>query len=135
MTLIVPNVIEVSILTDKLTPAHTMKLYGNNVTPSGISVAADFTEIAGGGYANKPITFANWTITGGAPSVALYNAVQVWVFTGPVNAPGTIYGYFITKNSDGTLLLAERFPVGIVPFTPIAGSVIRVTPRLTCESA
>lgn len=135
MPLIIPNVIEVAILTAQLTPAHTLRLYGNNATPSGVSVAADFTEIAGGGYANKPITFANWTITGGAPTVALYNATQSWVFTGPINAPGTIYGYFITKDSDGTLLLAQRFASGVVPFTPIAGSSVRVTPRITCESA
>jgi len=135
MTLIIPNVIEVAILTDRLTPAHTIKLYGNNATPSGTSVAANFTEIAGGGYVNKPITFANWTITGGAPTIALYNTTQEWIFTGPINAPGTIYGYFITKNSDGTLLLAERFSSGVVPFIPIAGSIIRITPRITCESA
>ena len=135
MTLIVPNTQEVAVLTEFLTPALTMKLYGNDVTPGPNSTAATFTEIAGGGYTTKPLTFANWGITAGSPTVALYNAVQSWVFTGAINAPGTIYGYFITRNSDGLLVWAERFPAGNVPFTPIAGSNIRVTPRITCESA
>ena len=135
MSLIVTNVQEVAILTTFLTPALTMRLYGNDRTPAGTDVAANYTEIAGGGYANKPLTFANWTITAGAPSIALYNAVQSWVFTSAINAPSTIYGYYITRDSDGLLMYAERFPAGSVPFTPIAGSVIRVTPRITAESA
>jgi len=135
MSLIVTNVQEVAILNTFLTPALTMRIYGNDRTPAGTDAAADYTEIAGGGYANVPLTFANWTVTGGGPTIALYNAVQQWIFTGAINAPGTIYGYFITRNSDGLLMYAERFPSGSVPFTPIAGSVIRVTPRITCESA
>jgi hypothetical protein len=135
MSLIVTNVQEVEILTDFLTPALTMRLYGNDRTPAGGDVAADYTEIAGGGYAAKALTFANWGFTAGGPTVALYNAVQQWVFTGAINAPSTIYGYFITRDSDSLLLWAERFPSGSVPFTPIAGSVIRVTPRITAESA
>ena len=133
MTLVIPNAQEVEVLTNRLTPDHTLKIYGNNVTPGPTSVAGDFTEIAGGGYASKPITFANWNITPGTPTVALYNATQSFVFTGPIGGAGTIYGYFITRNSDGILLLAERFPAGVVPFSPINGSFIRVTPRITCE--
>lgn len=135
MSLIVTDVQEVAILTTLLTPALTMRLFGNDVTPAGGNTAASYTEIAGGGYATKPLTIANWTITAGAPSVALYNSVQDWTFTGAINAPSTIYGYYITRDSDGLLMWAERFPVGNVPFTPIAGSVIRVTPKITCESA
>jgi len=135
MSLIVTNVQEVEILTAFLTPALTMRLYGNDRTPAGGDVTANYTEIAGGGYANVPLTFANWSIVGGGPTIGLYNAVQQWIFTAAINAPGTIYGYFITRNTDSLLMYAERFPSGSVPFTPIAGSVIRVTPRITCESA
>jgi len=134
MTLVVPNAREVDVLTNFLTPALTLRLYGNNATPSATSVVGDFTEIAGGGYANKPLTFANWTITGGSPSVGQYNAIQNWTFTGTINAPGTVYGYYITRSSDGVLLYAERFPVGVVPFSPIAGSIIRILPKITAES-
>ena len=135
MSLIVPNAREVVILTDFLTPALTLRLYSNDRTPSGNDVAADYTEVAGGGYANKPLTFANWGITGGAPSVGLYNAVQSWIFTGATTAPGTIYGYYITRDSDGVLMWAERFPSGSAPLVPENGSSVRITPRITCESA
>jgi len=135
MSLIVTNVQEVEVLTNFLTPALTMRLYGNDRTPAGTDVAANYTEIAGGGYATTPLILANWVLTGGGPTIALYNAVKSWVFTGAINAPSTIYGYFVTRDSDGLLMYAERFPSGSVPFTPIAGSVIRVTPRITCESA
>ncbi len=135
MTLIVPNARELVILTDFLTPDLTLKLYSNDRTPAGGDVAADYTEISGGGYTNKPLTFANWGITAGAPTVGLYNAVQEWIFTGATDAPGTIYGYYITRDSDGVLMWAERFPSGSVPFTPVNGSIIRVLPRIEVESA
>lgn len=129
----IPNAIEVEVLTALLTPAHTLRLYGNDYTPVDSSVTANFTEIAGGGYAAKPITFANWTITAGTPSLAAY-AFQQWIFSGVINAPGTIYGYYITRDSDSKLLSAERFPSANVPFSPIAGSKIVVLPRLSAES-
>jgi len=134
MSLVVPNALEVEILTEKLTPALTIKLYSNDATPSGSSSAASFTEVTGGGYAGLPLTLANWGIIAGNPSIALYNASQQWTFTGNTGGPGTIYGYFVTRNSDGILMWAERFPSANVPFTPINGSVIRVLPKFTAQS-
>lgn len=133
MSLIVPNAAELDILTYILTPTLTLRLYGNNITPGPTDTAATYTEIAGGGYAAKSLTFANWTLTGGSPSVALY-AQQAWTFSGAINAPGTIYGYYVTRNSDGKLMWAERFPVSVVPFVPVAGSLARITPRFTGSS-
>lgn len=134
MGLVVPDALENEILTEKLTPALTLKLYGNNATPAGSSSAASFTEIAGGGYVSKPLTFANWSIVSGDPSSAMYNTTQTWTFTGPINAPGTIYGYFVTRNSDGKLMWAERFASGVVPFAPVVGSKINVAPKFTAQS-
>lgn len=134
MSLIVPNELETEILTDKLNTALTLRLYGNNVTPTGTTTAGAFTEIAGGGYTNKALTFGNWTITSGDPSTAVYNTTQEWTFTGVIDAPGTIYGYYVTRNSDGKLMWSERFPSAIVPFSPIAGSIIRVLPRFSAQS-
>jgi len=133
MSFIVPNVVEVETLIEILTPAHTLRIYGNNYTPIPTSVAVNFTEIAGGGYVSKPITFAGWTIVAGSPSLATYNG-QLWLFSGVIDAPGTIYGYYITRNSDGKLLLAERFPPANVPFSPVAGSKIVLLPTFSCES-
>ena len=134
MALKVPNARELEVINAFLAPALTLRLYSNDRTPAGTDVAADYTEVAGGGYASKPLTFANWGITGGDPTIALYNATQQWVFTGPTNAPGTIYGYYVIETVSGLLKFAQRFAAGVVPFTPITGSVIRVTPRITVES-
>lgn len=134
MSLVVPDTVEVEVLTALLTPALTLRLFSNNATPAHSSSAASFTEVSGGGYASKPLTFANWVITAGDPSQAIYNASQVWTFTGPTNAPGTIYGYYVTRNSDGLLMWAERFPVSVVPFVPIGGSQIMVLPKFSAQS-
>ena len=134
MSEVIPNTIEVEVLTTMVTPALTIRLYGNNATPSQTSTAGSFTEISGGGYLAQVLTFANWTITSGDPSAAQYNTVSEWDFTGVINAPGTIYGYFVTRNSDGKLMWAERFPTALVPFIPIGGSVIRVLAKVTAQS-
>ena len=134
MGFIVPNTIEIEVINQLLTPALTMRIYGNNFTPNATSIAANFTEIAGGGYLAKPLIFANWSIVAGDPSQATYATIQKWTFTGPINAPGTIYGYYVTRNSDGKLMWAERFPAANVPFSPIVGSVVAVLPRFDCQS-
>lgn len=134
MGFIVPNTIEIEVITAVLTPALTMRLYGNNFTPTPTSIAANFTEIVGGGYVAKALIFANWRITGGDPSEAQYLTLQKWTFTGPINPPGTIYGYYVTRNSDGKLMWAERFPAANVPFSPIVGSIVAVLPRFDAQS-
>lgn len=134
MGMVVPNVVENEILTAALTPALTLRLYSSDTTPIGTTLAAAFIEVAGGGYANKALTLANWGIIQGNPTTALYNAVQTWTFTGPTNAPAVIYGYYVTRNSDGKLMWAERFAAGVIPFAPILGSIIKVTPRFTAQS-
>jgi len=131
---VVPNAIEDEVLNGQLNQALTIRLYGNNVTPSGSTVAGSLTEIAGGAYAAKALLFANWGISSGTPAQAVYNAIQVWNFTGPINAPGTIYGYYVTRNIDGKIVWVERFPSGVVPFSPIVGSKVQVLPRYTVSS-
>lgn len=133
MPLKVPNTIEVEVLTAMLTPALTLRLYGNDKTPADGDTAAAYTEITGGNYTNRPLTFASWNISAGTPSQAS-NIGQTWLFNGPVNPPNTIYGYFVTRNSDGKLMWAERFPAANVPFAPVNGSKIVLLPRITAES-
>jgi hypothetical protein len=134
MSLVIPDAVELEVLTDLVTPALEMRLYGNNKTPAHGDTIAGYTQIAGGGYAAKALTFANWTLTAGEPTVAVYNAVQQWTFTGIIDAPGTIYGYYIVRVADSFLLAAERFPSAIVPFSPIEGSIIKVLPKLSAQS-
>jgi hypothetical protein len=134
MGLVVPNAIEVAIMQNLLNTPLTLRLFGNAHTPVGTDSVGAYTEIAGGGYANKPLIYSGWSFqTSIAPSSASYT-IQTWIFTGVINAPGTIYGYYITRNSDGALLWAESFPAANIPFGAVAGSKIVVLPRFTAES-
>lgn len=131
MSLVVPNASEVTMLQLILTPTLTLKLYGNNIIPSETDIAATYTEIAGGGYVSKSLTFANWVFFTGTYGIAQY-LIQSWLFTGAVNAPGTVYGYFVVRASDGLLMWAERFATA--PVVPVVNTLIDITPILTAES-
>lgn len=131
MTLIVSNAAQIITLERFLTGNLTLKLYSNNRVPAKTDTAASYTAVAGGGYANKTLAYASWTIAAGAsnfPAVATY-AAQDFTFTGVTTAPGTIYGYYIV-DSDGVLRWAERFLEDVVPFEPVNGSLIRINPRM-----
>lgn len=134
MPFVVPDTIEIEVLNFQLAPTFTLRLYGNDVTPVHTSSAASFTEITGGGYANKFLLFPNWNIISGEPSYGVYNEVQQFIFSGPIDSPGTIFGYFITRNTDGKLLGAEKFGAGVIPFLPIVGSVIKILPKYSVQS-
>jgi len=127
MTLLVPSVSKKVYLEGILNEVLTLKLYSNNKIPAVGDTAASYTEVTGGGYISKSLGFEGWTITEASPSVATY-AFQNFSFTGVTDAPSTIYGYFVV-NASGVLRWAERFEESSVPFEPIAGSLIRVTPR------
>jgi hypothetical protein len=134
MSLVVPNDAEIAILTYIFNQALTLRLFSNNIIPAATDTVASYTEVVGGGYVAKALTFAHWVLTAGGPSVGQYDTQQDWLFTGPTNAPGTVYGYYVTRNSDGKLLWAERFAAGFLPFSPILGSHVKVTPRFTGDS-
>ena len=134
MSLIVPNTVVTAALTNIITPNLTIRLYGNAHTPADADTVVAYTEIAGGGYTSFPLIFANWGIVIGSPITATYNAAQLWNFSGIINPPGSIYGYYVTKDSDGSLVWAEEFPSGVIPFSPINGSIISVVPLITAAS-
>jgi hypothetical protein len=134
MTIVVPNtgeVIALQYLTNKVaTPENLVyRLFATNVTPAETDTAASYTEAAGGGYANKTMTGANWTVTAGAPSNAAY-AAQTWTFTGALTTNGTIFGYYVTRVTSLDLVLAETFS----SFTPANnGDNIVLTPTITAD--
>jgi len=126
MSLLVPDVGEVAALQKWLNQNLTLKLYSNNKIPAEADTAASYTEVTGGGYANKTLVFGTWSIA--ATGIATYTA-QDFSFTGVTGAPGTVYGYYIVDGSN-VLLWAERFPASVLPFSPVNGSLIRITPRI-----
>lgn len=129
MSLLVPDVGEVQALTKWLNQNLTLKLYSNNKTPAEGDTAASYTVVSGGGYANKTLAFANWTIGTTAGTTSAQYTVQDFNFTGVTVAPGTVYGYYIVDGSNN-LLWAERFSEASLPFSPVANSLIRITPRI-----
>lgn len=132
MTLVIPNAQEVTALNAWINENDpwTLKLFGNNAVPAVGSVAGDFNEVAGGGYASKSLLAASWVITAGVPTLAVY-AAQAWVFTGPLDAPGTVYGYFIV-DSAGLLVCAEL--LAAPPYTPlVSGDAAVVVPQIAAQ--
>ena len=109
---------------------QTLKLFATNITPAETDTAGTYTEAAGGGYASKALTGANWNIVTGAPSTATYNTAQTWTFTGPLTTNPTVFGYYVIQTGSGTLMWAEARP----SFTPANnGDNIVMTPVITAD--
>ena len=127
----IPNIGETKNLQKILNQNITLKLFSNDVTPGETDTVGTYVEVVGGGYVAKTLTFANWAIVAGSPSIASY-AAQDFNFTGPTTGPTGVYGYYLV-DSDGDLMGSERFPPSVVPFTPVLGSLVRVTPKYGAE--
>lgn len=135
MAVVIPNAAEVIWLanivgkTASATPL-VLKLFSNNLTLANSTVAADFTVVAGGGYANLTLTAGSWSTTPGSPS-SITHPSHIFTFTGPTSAPGTIWGYFIVDNN-GVIWAAEK---RVAAFTPaVSGDTLTVTPAITMAS-
>ena len=132
MTLYVPEAAEEHMLQRILNQTLKLKLFSNNHTPAAGDTVSSLTEVSGGGYAAVDLTYAEWTIGGGDPGIALYSDFQDFLFTGATGGPGTVYGYYITTQDNLTLLWEERFTSSL---SPIANSLIKVRPRFTLNDA
>jgi hypothetical protein len=132
MTLLVPNASEVIMMENflnKTAPQNlVLKLYSSNTTPAETDTVAAYTELSGGGYADIDLVAANWTVTPGNPTSAVYPE-QTFTFTG---AAGNVYGYYVVQAVSGALMWAERFtnaPLNIQN----NGDEIRITLQITLE--
>lgn len=134
MTLVVPNqgeALALNAATGKANAtAWTLRLFSNDYTPVAATTEANVTEVAGGGYAAIALTAGNWVTTPGSPTSSAYPE-QTFTFTGATNAPGTIYGYYVT-NAAGALVLAERLAAVFTPAS--SGDTVKVTPTITLAS-
>ena len=124
-----PNEAKVVAATNFIDGNFTLKLFSNDYTPLAGDTVAAYTEVAGGGYVAKTLAVASWSIVSGNPTLASY-AAQDFAFTGATTAPSTIYGYFIIDAAN-VVRGAQRFSALVVPFTPVNGSLIRITPKLS----
>lgn len=89
---------------------------------------SSFTEANFAGYAAVSMTTA-WTTTQGNPSEATRAAV---VFTrSSTGAIQNIFGYYLTRNSDGSLVWHEQFDAPMP--VELINDTVTVTPRLTLD--
>lgn len=110
----------------------TLKLYTNDYTPVEGSVASDFTEASGGGYAAKTLTTTSWVISSsGGRALATY-AKQTWTFTGALAGSAKVYGCFIVGATSTTIVYAERASAD-KQLTPANNDTYSVTPTLYGE--
>jgi hypothetical protein len=130
MTLRMPNEGEVQSLAIELgqdgQETLSLCLFTNNVTPADTDTLSTYTEASGYGYAAIDLTPANWTITAGSPTEAVYPQ-QTFTFTG---ALGDVYGYFVKYKTSGILRHAERFTDGPYSVT-LDGDTIKITLKVT----
>lgn len=109
---------------------QTLQLFVNNVTPAETDVIGTYTIATGGGYADKSLTGANWTFGTTSPTVATYNALQTWTFTGPLTTNLTIFGYLLKQVTSGIIMWAEA----TTSFTPANnGDNYNVTPSINAD--
>lgn len=102
-----------------------LHLYSSNYTPVLASEAADFTECAFTGYSQvsipkgdnpAPILVANQA------QVLLGNTSHEWTATGALE---TIYGWYLTDESNSVCVLAEKY---VTPHVLANGSVHTLFP-------
>ena len=104
----------------------TLKLFTNNITPADTDTAATYTIAAGGGYANKTIANASWTVAMDSNIATATYAQQTYTFTGALTDNATVYGYYCVDDDNDVIfsgLLSS-------PFTPANnGDSILITPK------
>ena len=134
MALIIPDASEVLMLRFALgdvTPntTCTLRLFVNDYTPVPATTEANFTEMTTQNYTPIVLTNTNWTVTAEDPEAQGVQAEQTFTFDGS-GGDTIVYGYYITDDTAGALLWAERFPSP--PTVPnILGGVIKITPKFT----
>jgi len=135
MGLIIPDIGETALLEEILGTGYTLRLFSNDVL-SGLDSAgiealtiSDFTEATFPGYAAAALGSGSWTVTAGDPATGRY---PTQTFTrSTTGSSQDIYGYHVTRDSDGELVWFEVFQGGSPVAVAAGGDAIDVTPILT----
>jgi hypothetical protein len=114
----------------------TLRLYKTTDVTAGLTRAqinalteASFTEATFTGYTSKALTGGSWVTTQGDPATGTY-AQQTFTSTANQTAQ-TIYGYYVTRTSDGKLVWHERFTGPFV--VSLNTDSIQITPTFTLD--
>ncbi|MCC6530923.1 MAG: hypothetical protein IT531_00100 [Burkholderiales bacterium] len=122
------NIILEAIVNKTAPQALDLKLYKNNVTPAETDTEATYTEADFTGYADIALAGGDWAAASGG---SIATAAQK-VFTASGTPSGSVYGYYLTQQTSGKLMWAERD--GAAPFTiAAAGDTVKVTPTITAS--
>jgi len=136
LTIRILNAGEQALLEDGLTGvAYDLRLYKGDVeaglTPAEIDALdeADFLEATFAGYSAAAVGTGDWTVTQGDPTQAV-NVEKSFVRSS-TGISETIWGYYVTRTSDGVALWFEPFDgPAVVEFVD---DQIDVTPLMTLD--
>ena len=135
MGLIIPATGEQEFLDRIVNGSYTVRLYSNDVV-TGLTLAeldaltsGDFTEATFPGYAASALVGGAWVVSGSNPAMAIYPQVSFTRSTS--GALDTVYGFYVTRDSDGEVRWFEQAPSVITIAT--GGDSIVVTPVLTLD--
>jgi hypothetical protein len=133
MSLVVVNQAEEHFLDLILAVNYTLRLFKNDATLGLTQIQIDalteaaFTEADFAGYSGASLTGGSWTSTAGDPGTGVY-ATQTFTRSSTGTAQ-SVYGYYVTRTSDGALEWFEYFTVPLV--IEFINEFITVTPRIT----
>jgi microcystin-dependent protein len=138
VSLIVLNAGEQAFLQNGVTGVgYVLRLYKTDVTagltPPQIDALtqAAFTEATFTGYSAAAVATGGWTVTQGNPTRAVNVEKQ---FTSSANqAAQNIWGYYVTRTSDGAAMWFEQFPAPVV--IEDLNDRIDVIPTMTLDDA
>lgn len=108
--------------------AIRIHLFKSNTTPTTSSVLGDFTEADFAGYA--ALNLITWAAPSVTSHVGRMTAATRTFTRSTTGAAQSIYGYYVTDNSDTVLLWAERDGAAPIVLTN-AGDSYTITPALS----
>lgn len=101
----------------------SLRLFSNDFTPTVDSVLADFTQVTGGGYAAKALSFTDASVTVINGLTYVQYTPQIFNFSGAIGGGGSAYGYYIVDTRNDNILFAQR----VSQYTPGAGDSLNLT--------
>jgi len=123
---------QLDLITGKSTTAQglTLRLFSNNATIAGSTVLANLTELTLTGYSAVALTAASWSssVTSAGKGSSSYPTLT---FNFSNVSAGNVYGLYLTSNSSGLLVAAEKFAT---LRSVINGDSLSVTLNLTLSS-
>ena len=132
MALLVPDSgenLSLEMMVNKTAPQDlVLHLFQNNITPAETDVTATYTDATFSGYTPTALTGASWGV---AAVGIITNTQRTFTHNGGATS-NSIYGYYLTQTTSGSLLLAERDAAA--PFLmQNNGDNIKLTPSITAS--